>query len=265
MVHGHQQRQGCTLAKELVDLALQPGQLQRPQPTRCAARAMAVQQQQPAFAAGKERRRHDSSTPQGGPQQLGVIVVAGEQGHRRGPALQQLAEPDVASPGLVLAEIATDQQQLGQGLRGLGLVQDLAQPRPGLALAVTARWIRQQVGIAELQQSHRPKLLVPLLMRTMAAIPPGSRQRCTLCQVEIQGMVGGGDLVHFSQGGPGTRAKLWARVCQYLRSDEQRAQCLNQDANLRGSIAPSDYYAEPPQVDLGSALGMPGSEAATDS
>jgi hypothetical protein len=121
------------------------------------------------------------------------------------------------------------------------------------------------MGIAELQQSHRPKLLVLLLMRTMAAIPPGSRQRCSLCQVEIQGMVGGGDLVHFSQGGPGSRAKLWARVCQFLKSDEQRAQCLNQDANLRGSVAPSDYYAEPPAMDLGPALGMPGSGPATDS
>jgi len=121
------------------------------------------------------------------------------------------------------------------------------------------------VGIAELQQSHRSKLLVPLLIRTMAAIPPGSRQRCSLCQVEIQGMVGGGDLVHFSQGGPGTRAKLWARVCQYLKNDEQRAQCLNQDVNLRGTIGPGDYYAEPPAVDLGPALGMPGSTPATDS
>lgn len=89
-------------------------------------------------------------------------------------------------------------------------------------------------------------------MGTMAAIPPGSRQRCTLCQVEIQGMAGGGDLVHFSQGAPGTRAKLWARVCQYLRSDEQKGQCLNQDAGLRGAVQESDYYAEAPRIDLGS-------------
>ncbi len=62
----------------------------------------------------------------------------------------------------------------------------------------------------------------------------------------------GGDLVHFSQGAPGTRAKLWARVCQYLRSDEQKSQCLNQDPGLRGSVQQSDYYAEAPQIDLGS-------------
>ena len=93
----------------------------------------------------------------------------------------------------------------------------------------------------------------------MAAIPPGSTQRCSLCQVEIQGMVGGADLVHFSRGGPGTRAKLWARVCQFLRSEEQRAQCLNQDVALRGTVQPGDYFAEAPVLDLGGAVGMPGS------
>jgi len=92
----------------------------------------------------------------------------------------------------------------------------------------------------------------------MAAIPPGSRQRCSLCQVEIQSMVGGNDLVHFSQGAPGSRAKLWARVCQYLRSDEQRAKCLNQDATLRGTVVQSDYYAEAPVIDLGGAMGQGG-------
>jgi hypothetical protein len=91
-------------------------------------------------------------------------------------------------------------------------------------------------------------------MAAMAAIPPGTRQRCSLCQVEIQGMAGGVDLVHFSQGGPSTRSKLWARVCQYLRTDEQKAQCLNQDPSLRGEQQPGDAYMEPPAVDL-KALG----------
>jgi hypothetical protein len=91
--------------------------------------------------------------------------------------------------------------------------------------------------------------------RAMAAIPPGSRQRCSLCQVEIQGMTGGADLVHFSQGAPGSRSKLWARVCQYLRSPEQTGQCLNQDPALRGEVRTSDYYAEPPQVDLSGLVG----------
>ncbi|WP_322758398.1 hypothetical protein [Synechococcus sp. CBW1107] len=89
----------------------------------------------------------------------------------------------------------------------------------------------------------------------MAPIPPGSRQRCTLCQVEIQGMVGGNDLVHFSQGAPGSRAKLWARVCQYLRTPEQCSQCLNQDATRRGEVVASDYYAEAPVIDLSNPLG----------
>jgi hypothetical protein len=68
--------------------------------------------------------------------------------------------------------------------------------------------------------------------------------------VEIQGMVGGNDLVHFSQGAPGSRAKLWARVCQYLRSDEQKGQCINQDTSLRGTVQPNDYFAEAPVIEL---------------
>ncbi|MFO7628876.1 MAG: hypothetical protein R6W06_05045 [Prochlorococcaceae cyanobacterium] len=89
----------------------------------------------------------------------------------------------------------------------------------------------------------------------MASIPPGSRQRCSLCQVEIQGMAGGKDLVHFAMGAPGTRAKLWARVCQYLRTPEQCGQCLNQDPSQRGEVVNSDYYAEAPIIDLSSPPG----------
>lgn len=89
----------------------------------------------------------------------------------------------------------------------------------------------------------------------MPSIPPGARQRCSLCQVEIQGMVGGKDLVHFSQGAPGSRAKLWARVCQYLRTPEQCGQCLNQDPALRGQLSSSDYYAEAPILDVAASFG----------
>ncbi len=63
-------------------------------------------------------------------------------------------------------------------------------------------------------------------------------------------MAGGADLVNFSQGAPGTRAKLWARVCQYLRSDEQKSQCLNQDPSLRGTVVQSDFYAEAPELNI---------------
>lgn len=84
----------------------------------------------------------------------------------------------------------------------------------------------------------------------MAVIPPGERMRCSLCQVEILGMVGGNDQVLFSLGPPASRAKLWARVCQFLKSPEQCGQCLNQNPAQRGDVAASDYYAEPPSVDL---------------
>ena len=52
-------------------------------------------------------------------------------------------------------------------------------------------------------------------------------------------------------GAPGTRAKLWARVCQYLRTPEQTAACLNQDVSLRGEVTASDHYAEAPSLDVG--------------
>lgn len=96
-----------------------------------------------------------------------------------------------------------------------------------------------------------------VLNMAMASIPPGSRQRCSLCQVEIQGMAGGQDLVYFSHGGPGSRAKLWARVCQYLKTPEQCAQCLNQDPAQRGLVSSSDYYLEAPVLELGSPEGNP--------
>ncbi|MFN5193487.1 MAG: hypothetical protein ACK5E6_03545 [Cyanobacteriota bacterium] len=88
----------------------------------------------------------------------------------------------------------------------------------------------------------------------MAMIPAGSRVRCNLCLVEIEGQVGG-DRVHFSMGAPGSRAKLWARVCQYLRTPEQCGQCINQDPGLRGEVVASDYFAEAPVIDLGSLGG----------
>jgi len=76
------------------------------------------------------------------------------------------------------------------------------------------------------------------------------RQRCALCQVEIDSS-NGIDQVLMSRGGPSTRSKLWARVCQYLSTDEQKAQCINQDASKRGVEQPGDSYAELPAIDLG--------------
>lgn len=42
----------------------------------------------------------------------------------------------------------------------------------------------------------------------------------------------------FSAGSPGTRAQLWARVCQY----SQKPGCINKDRNAIGEIKPDDYY-----------------------
>lgn len=45
---------------------------------------------------------------------------------------------------------------------------------------------------------------------------------CTVCQVRIQ-CLPQGDRVYFSYGPPGTRLKLWQRVCQHV----DKAGCIN--------------------------------------
>ncbi len=60
-------------------------------------------------------------------------------------------------------------------------------------------------------------------------------------------MVGGKDRVLFSQGAAGTRAKLWARVCQYVKEPQR---CLNQDPVLRGEVDPDDFYGEAPSLGI---------------
>jgi hypothetical protein len=77
--------------------------------------------------------------------------------------------------------------------------------------------------------------------------------------VEILGMVGGQDRVLFSQGAPATRAKLWARVCQYVKEPQR---CINQDAALRGDVVRDDYYGEAPALNLLDALPGGGAPAA---
>ena len=66
------------------------------------------------------------------------------------------------------------------------------------------------------------------------ANPQNEPQQCPLCQVTIQ-TVNGQDQVMFSRGGAGTRSKLWGRVCQFLRTDEQKGLCINQDSGRRGT------------------------------
>ncbi|MFM1901722.1 hypothetical protein CWE17_09940 [Synechococcus sp. BS56D] len=82
-------------------------------------------------------------------------------------------------------------------------------------------------------------------------VPSSQRLRCELCQVEIDCQPGLPDQVLFSRGPGGTRSKLWARVCQYLTTGEQKARCINQDPTLRGDEKPGDRYEDLPSIDLG--------------
>ena len=68
--------------------------------------------------------------------------------------------------------------------------------------------------------------------------------RCELCQIEINENAEQSDEVLFSRGATGSRSKLWARVCQYLKTDEQKAACINQDLSQRGAEMPGDRYEE---------------------
>ncbi|MGK7887775.1 MAG: hypothetical protein AB4042_00475 [Leptolyngbyaceae cyanobacterium] len=61
---------------------------------------------------------------------------------------------------------------------------------------------------------------------------------CPVCSVSITV----DDQVRFSSGQPGTRARLYARVCQYT----QNPSCINQDPELIGELTKSDRY-EPGQ------------------
>jgi hypothetical protein len=58
--------------------------------------------------------------------------------------------------------------------------------------------------------------------------------RCPACGVVITP----DDSVLFSYGKPGTRARLWARVCQYAK----RPDCINKDETKIGDVTPEDYY-----------------------
>jgi len=75
--------------------------------------------------------------------------------------------------------------------------------------------------------------------------------RCELCQIQINENADQSDEVLFSRGATGSRSKLWARVCQYLKTDEQKAACINQDASQRGTEMPGDRYEEIAPVEVG--------------
>lgn len=58
-----------------------------------------------------------------------------------------------------------------------------------------------------------------------------------ICSVSISPGAPGEDRVIFSSGPAGTRAKLWARVCQFNKKSE----CLNPQGESE-NITASDYY-----------------------
>ena len=68
-------------------------------------------------------------------------------------------------------------------------------------------------------------------------------QICPVCRVSITT----DGKVNFSNGNPGTRARLYARVCQYAKNSE----CINQESQLIGEINRKDYF------DSGEDLQMP--------
>ncbi|NJM56735.1 MAG: hypothetical protein HC857_03870 [Synechococcales cyanobacterium RU_4_20] len=70
-------------------------------------------------------------------------------------------------------------------------------------------------------------------------------QVCPVCSVKIIGSAAG-DRVVFSSGPEGSRAKLWARVCQFV----DKPACINRDRNAIGQVGTNDYFkAEPPAIE----------------
>lgn len=59
-------------------------------------------------------------------------------------------------------------------------------------------------------------------------------QICPVCGVSITE----DGQVNFSNGTPGTRARLYARVCQYAKKPE----CINQETKLIGEITREDGF-----------------------
>lgn len=62
-------------------------------------------------------------------------------------------------------------------------------------------------------------------------------ETCPVCQVKIMVGVVGGDRVLFASGPPGTRARLWSRVCKY----SNKPGCINAEG---ASLQPTqdDYF-----------------------
>ncbi|HBU26799.1 MAG TPA: hypothetical protein DEB19_05715 [Synechococcales bacterium UBA8138] len=72
-------------------------------------------------------------------------------------------------------------------------------------------------------------------------------QVCPLCNATIDPALGSANEVRFSAGANGSRAKLWARVCQYA---QERGGCINSNPALRSEPNPTDFYGEAPPIEL---------------
>lgn len=69
-----------------------------------------------------------------------------------------------------------------------------------------------------------------------------TQQSCPICGVSITN-----DVVQFANGSTGTRARLYARVCQYAKKPD----CINQDKALIGEVLQEDGFMEAPQLNFG--------------
>ncbi len=72
---------------------------------------------------------------------------------------------------------------------------------------------------------------------------PSQEQTCPVCGVTIVD-----NTVQFANGSTGTRARLYARVCQYAKKPD----CINQDEELIGVVLQEDGFMEAPPINLGS-------------
>lgn len=70
---------------------------------------------------------------------------------------------------------------------------------------------------------------------------------CPVCSVTIEG-----NTVHFAHGGPGTRDRLYARVCQYAIASG-KAECINTQKPSQTALHTEGwgYASESLQYDLG--------------
>lgn len=66
---------------------------------------------------------------------------------------------------------------------------------------------------------------------------PPRTESCPVCSVKILVGVVGGDRVLFSAGPPGTRAKLYERVCRHV----DKAGCINRQG-ASASLKTDSYY-----------------------